>query len=465
MIKGKILISFVILLKINLIKSIYVLIDKIYRSIDIQEPQCYYKNLNFPQYRGKIYNIEEIIINEKDYKNNTNIINKTKFEEYPVVYLPNNNQLFKYIDLFPESTIYFTTFQVDYNKLKKYICYIRIEDWSTYKFYYIINAEIKLGYITFPLIFGFFFATCFCVNRYDRSNVRLVFYRQIYFYKFAHNLTFYSIGIVLSTITIYYFLLSYIIYSLYKTYIIINLMFLLEGFSTIHFNDCSKIYKKYFLIFFLFDSLTSIFSEYIVYFIPYLDNFYLLHLKSIIEHITFLIIIFIFFKTKYIHLYRQYLLENRLRTILSLSYKKKTVIYLKIMIFSIIYCCAFIIMPFIEKIYIKIDNVTECFYLNYFIIICMELFFCIIIALILTPEDLTLFFFLPIIFDYNRFKLETKIKEDNENSLNISNITQDLLKNEYEGKQYPLIFINPFGKTNNVFSELHVGLIKKTKTN
>ena len=226
MIGNKILVIFVFLFKLNIIKTVYVLIDKIYRNIDIQEPSCYYRNLNFPQYRGKINNIEEIIINEKNYKNNTNIINKTKFEDYPVVYLPNNEILFKYIDLFPENTIYFTTFLVDYNKLKKYICYIKIEDWSDYNYYYIISSEIKLGYITLPLLFGFFFGTCFCYNKYFRSNVRIVFYRQIYFYKFAHNLTLYSIGIVISTITIYYILLSYIIYSLYKSYLIINLMLL-----------------------------------------------------------------------------------------------------------------------------------------------------------------------------------------------------------------------------------------------
>ena len=132
-------------------------------------------------------------------------------------------------------------------------------------------------------------------------------------------------------------------------------MLILEGLSIIHFNDHKEILKKYFLIFFVFDATVSFISIYIVYFIPFLDSFYLLHLKSIIEHVAFLIVIFIFFKTKFIHLYRQYLLEKRLGTILSVSYKFKTTIYLKIMIFSIIYCSSFIIMPFIEKIYIKID--------------------------------------------------------------------------------------------------------------
>jgi hypothetical protein len=172
-------------------------------------------------------------------------------------------------------------------------------------------------------------------------------------------------------------------------------------------------------------------------------------------------VIFIFFKTKYIHLYKQYQLEKRLGTILSVSYKFKTVIYLKIMIFSIIYCSIFIVLPFIEKLLLKIDNIVESFYLNYFISICLEAFSSIAISVILSPQDLTLFFFLPIIFDYNRFKFQLKIKEENKEELNISNINYEYLKNEYEGKRYPLIFINPYGKTNNVFGDLHVGLIKK----
>ena len=289
----------------------------------------------------------------------------------------------------------------------------------------------------------------------------MMFYRQIYFYQFAYKLPLYSTLIALSTIAIYYFLPSYIVYSLYKSYCIINLIILLEGFSIIHFNDSKKIIKKYTLVFFLFDSLISIVSEYIVYFFPFIDNFYLFHLKSIIEHSTFLLVIFIFFKTKYIHLYKQYQLEKRLGTILSVSYKLKTIIYLKIMIFSIIYCSVFIVLPFIEKLLIKIDNVVESFYINYFITIALEAFSSIVISNILSPQDLTLYFFLPIVFDYNRFKFKLKIKEENKEELNISNINGELLKNEYEGKKYPLVFINPFAKTNNVFGDLHVGLISK----
>ena len=463
--ENKIIISMILLLKFILIQSTYVLTDKLFKQINIQSPTCNKQDFEFDNYKGVITNIEDIIGDDisPEVKLAAKKIVTTKYGKYPFVYLPNKEYIFKYLDFFPQKTLFFTDFLVDYKKITKNICYIKIDDFSTYKYYYIIIAESEFSYLLFPIILCIFYINGVFINRYDRNSRNLIYYRSIYFYGFAQRIVFYSIGIAISSITIYYFLPSYIIYSLYKSYTVINLMMILEGLSIIHFNDHKKILKKYFLIFFGFDVIVSIISIYIVYFIHILDNFYLLHLKSIIEHVAFLIVIFIFFKTKFIHLYKQYLLEKRFGTILSVSYKFKTTIYLKIMIFSIIYCSSFIIMPFIEKIYIKIDNMVENFYLNYLLAICMEMFFSIVISVILSPSEPTLFLFLPIIIDYNKFKFEAKIKEEQKDDLNIANVTQNSLKDEYQGKQYPIILINPFGKTNNVFNDLHVGKIKKPK--
>ena len=324
-------------------------------------------------------------------------------------------------------------------------------------------SEKKLSYITLPLIFCWLYITAIIpvYKEYKKTLRILSAYRNIYFYKVIRYLILLSLGITISTITIYYFLFSYILYSIYKSYLIINLILLLEGFSIIHFNNSEKKFKKYILIFFLFDFLSAIISEYIIYFLPFIDNFYLFHLKSIIEHITLLIVIFVFLHQKFIHMYKQYLLEKRLRTIFARTYKIKTVIYLKIMIFSIIYCSAFIILPFIEKIYLNIDSCVETFYINYFITIFLELFFNIILSIILYPQDLSLYFFLPTIFDYNTFKFKVEIKNTNKNTFSLSNLTHDLLKNEYQEKDYPLIFITPFSKTDKVFDNIKVGLITK----
>ena len=86
-------------------------------------------------------------------------------------------------------------------------------------------------------------------------------------------------------------------------------------------------------------------------------------------------------------------------------------------------------------------------------------------AIILYPKDLTIYFFLPTIFDYNTFKIEAIIKERYKKKLKISNLTYDLMKKKYQDKQYPLVIINPFTKTNNVFKDIRVAFIKKENEN
>ena len=191
-----------------------------------------------------------------------------------------------------------------------------------------------------------------------------------------------------------------------------------------------------------------------------MDNFFLFHFKSLVEHSILLVLIFVFFHKKYIPIYKQYSLEKRLGTILARGYRIKKVIYQKIMIFSIAYCLSFIIIPFIEYLIFKIDNCVEEFYVSYFISICMELAFNIALAIIFYPQDLTVYYFLPTIFDYNTFKFEVKIKNKFEDQLNISKLTRSLLNDEYKEKEYPILLITPFCQTNKVFSSLKVGLIE-----
>ena len=450
------ILKFLFILKFELINTSYILVDKLFNQLEIDYPKCFGNNIQFEEYRGAITNFDDIEddIIKNNYELSENIT-------HSIIYFNNKEKLIKYIDYIPDFTLIFTPFLIDYNDIKRFICSIKIEKWSNY--HYIFLSEKKLSYITLPLIFCWLYITAIIpvYKEYKKTLRLLSTYRNIYFYKVVRYLILLSLGITISTITIYYFLFSYIVYSIYKSYLIINLILLLEGFSIIHFNNSEKKIKKYILICFLFDFLSAIISEYIIYFFPFIDNFYLFHLKSIIEHITLLIVIFVFLHQKFMHMYKQYLLEKRLRTIFARTYKIKTVIYLKIMIFSIIYCSAFIILPFIEKIYLNIDSCVETFYINYFITIFLELFFNIILSIILYPQDLSLYFFLPTIFDYNTLKFRVEIKNNSKNKLAISNLTHDLLKNEYQEKDYPLLFITPFSKTDKVFDNIKVGLITK----
>lgn len=448
-----------IFILINLINSIssetaFILTDHLFGQIEIHSPICLMKDPTIISSRGKIENLDDII--KKDPEN--------ELYENPYVYISGIEKL-KYVKYFWDKTIYFTNFQISWDDIGHSICFVQIEKY--YKYNYIIMSKGEMGYIFFPIcLFFFAYSVPIAIFKLYKSELkRLVLFKKIHFYKFAQRLTLFWMVIIISSATIYYFLLSYVIYSLYKAYLVVNLLYLLEGYSIIHFNKSQFNFTKYFLSFFFYDAIISLYVEYIVYFLPNFDNFYLLHIKSLFEHVVFLIMILVYIFKRYVHMKKQYLLENREKTILAVGYQIKLKLYLKLMIFSIIYCSTFIIFPFIEKLYIKIDNVVETYYANYFITMILETVFNLILVIILYPKDLTLFFFLPTIFDYNTFKFEAIIKEKYERKLQISNLKPNSLRNKYQERQYPLVIINPFTKTNNVFKDIRVAYIKKEKEN
>ena len=444
---------------INIINSIssetaFILMDHLFGQIQILDPICLMKDPTIVSFRGTVENLDDII----------KIDPETELYENPYVYISEIEKL-KYVNYFWDKTIFFTNFQISWDDIKHGICFVQIEKY--YKYNYIIMSNAKMGYIFFPIcLFFFAYSVPIAIFKLYKSELkRLVLFKKIHFYKFAQRLTLFWMVIIISSATIYYFLLSYVIYSLYKAYLVVNLLYLLEGYSIIHFNKSQFNFTKYFLSFFLYDAIISLYVEYIVYFLPNFDNFYLLHIKSLFEHAVFLIMILVYIFKRYVHMKKQYLLENREKTILAVGYQIKLKLYLKLMIFSIIYCSTFIIFPFIEKLYIKIDNVVETYYANYFITMILETVFNLILVIILYPKDLTLFFFLPTIFDYNTFKFEAIIKERYERKLQISNLKSNSLRNKYQERQYPLVIINPFTKTNNVFKDIRVAHIKKEKEN
>ena len=454
--KEKYFINIVLLLVIiNYISSdsAYILMNHLFSQIEIREPICIMKDIAIPSNRGKIENLVDIL---KD-KPETNLYNN------PFVYISDRDQL-KYRKYFSDKTIYFISFHVSWEDVRDGICYVHVDKWHRYN--YIIMAPAKMGYIYFPLSFFLFaYSVPIAIYKIYKSKLKkLVLFQKINFYKFTQRLILFLIAIIISSFTIYYVSISCVIYSFYKVYLLLNLIISLEGYSIIHFNKLSVKFTKYFIIFFLYDAIISLYSEYALYLLPNFDNFYLIHTKSFIEHISFVVMIFIYMFQRYVHMKKQYNLEYREKTMLAIGYEIKIKVYLKLMIFSIIYCFFFLLFPFIEKIYMGIDNVVETYYLHYFITIGLESIFNLILALILMPKDLTVYFFLPTIFDYNSFKIETLIKEKLERKLNISNLTYDLMTYEYQEKQYPLIFINPFTKTDNVFKDVRVAYIKKNKS-
>ena len=431
----------------------YILMNHLFSQIKITEPICIMKDVVIPSNRGKIENLDDILKEQPE----------TDLYDNPFVYLSDRDQL-KYKKYFSDKTIYFTSFQVSWEDAKDGLCYVHVDKWHKYN--YIIMAPAKMGYIYFPLSFFLFaYSVPIAIFKIYKSRLKkLVMFQKIHFYKFTQRLILLLITIIISAFTIYYVSISCVIYSLYKVYLLLNLIISLEGYSIIHFNKSSVKFTKYFIILFLYDALISLYAEYVLYLLPNFDNFYLVHIKSFIEHIVFLIMIFVYMFKRYVHMKKQYCLEYREKTMLAIGYEIKIKLYLKLMIFSIIYCFLFLLFPFIEKMYMGIDNVVETYYLHYFITIGLESICNLVLALILLPKDLTVYFFLPTIFDYNSFKIEALIKQKFERKLNVSNLNYDLMTYEYQEKQYPLIFINPFTKTDNVFKDIRVAYIKKNKS-
>ena len=288
----------IIIIKHVTSETAFILMDHLFSQLNITMPKCLRKEVQIPSNRGKIENFDKIIKEDKkDLYNN------------PFIYIHGKDNM-KYIQYFSEKTIFFTDFEISWDDIKSGICYIQFDKW--YEYNYIIMSPSKLSYIILPICCLFFaYSIPIAIFKLYKSELkRLVLFKKIHFYKFAQRMVLFWIAIIISAVIIYFFLLSYVIYSLYKSYLIINLLLLLDGFSIIHFNKSLFKFKKYFIIFFLYDSLISIYSEYIVYFIPYFDNFYFLHIKSLFEHCIFLIMIIRFIFKRYIHMKKQQLLAT-----------------------------------------------------------------------------------------------------------------------------------------------------------
>jgi hypothetical protein len=89
---------------------------------------------------------------------------------------------------------------------------------------------------------------------------------------------------------------------------------------------------------------------------------------------------------------------------------------------------------------------------------CLELFFVLILVKTFLPQNLTIFYFMPVYYDYNSKIYKVQITNQ-KNKLNISNLNRNDLKNEYKKNNAPLVCINPFSKANAVFNNIHIGKI------
>lgn len=457
---------FLYLIFINLICStiqtdFIILIDELFKSHFqtkyLSIDKCKQYNSDSFYYRGKPTNIKDII----DSKKTKNL------NYYDSVYIP-EIKYFDNITLFPKSTIFFVSNNIATNSslYKENYCYMEIEwELSNKSFYYIIAGKDEhqdLEDILIGLLVVFFLIVNILLLLLNIKICCLKPFQQIYVYDFARSVIAISNVIALSCTMINYYLLPYMMFSFYKAYIITHLIFFIDGFMVLHYDylhTCGLL--KFLFLFFLFDSLISLFFIYIIYFIPSVDNFFLLLTKNCIYHLVIFIYAIKSFITKLIPLYRQYKFEESLRNFFAIGYKAKLIIYLKIIIFSLIYCSLFFILPFVE-IWYSLHRYTKGFYFVYYINTAFEMFLAFIIAIIFFPSKITFFYYLPIYYDFDSRTIITKISKENKKINNISNLTKEDLKKKYVKENLPIVFIGPFFSINNYFNNnISVGIVEQ----
>ena len=467
-----ILILFCFLIKIS--QTLYVFIErndmfKKSKSYDLTELYYFYCSPIFIEnysFRGRFPNIFEILDKEKMPESNN-----TKIKGYKYVYFPDSSSYYKYADLFPDSTIFVFS---NYYKQIKNKCNLGISLLSKYEkysqsdkkyvpYYLVINKKSLYkfigGYETFSIDFVYVIIPyIFLFSQYNDKLISRIFiiYKDLQFYAFTRWLILLSLPLIISIVLINYILSFSLIHSFFKSYILINLMFLLDGNSILEFGNIKSLYRKYLLLCFIFDGSLNLIFCYIVYFIPSINNIYLFVIKSLIEHIALLLYTIKSYETKYFHFYSQYIFEIRHRSLIFLFYVFKIVIYQKVIRFAFLYSCVFIGFQ-IYKIIFLYDYV-DAFYFNYLINGCLELFFVLILIKYFYPQDLTIFYFMSVYYDYNSKIYKAQITNE-ENKLSISNLNKNELKNEYKKNNSPLVFINPYSKSNNAFNNAHIGKI------
>ena len=259
-----------------------------------------------------------------------------------------------------------------------------------------------------------------------------------------------------------------IVYSMYKSYLFVNIYYLLDGYKILYFHDPRVPHKKYtsFIILALLESITTL----LILYIKKIQriNLYFICGRNIIECLILFVIVIKMFIGYFINLYRQYRFERRIRTALTLSYKYKLIIYSKVFIFSLIYSLSFIafnifsILTIKKKEYIADDFDFDEMEFIYYNNISLTILFAMIFSIMFFPLQTSLYFFMESNININMYFL-AEIKKKKEKNMKINNLNKKILKQIYYKKEYPLILLEPFAKTNNFLNDccVHVGITKK----
>ena len=241
------------------------------------------------------------------------------------------------------------------------------------------------------------------------------------------------------------------------------IMLIIQGWMVINFEGSIKYekYKWYFLFYEIgFSSIINL-SLYFVHITSKLNKYYF---KSCLEQAVFMsYLIYSIFKVL-IPLYRQMKYEEKKRSQLveCITFKYKRMLKLYILLGS----CSIVIFisPFIEHAILGLYLYD--FYYHYTFQVIYEVIICVGINFIFLSGDFPPYYFEKIIFDYKEISslIADFVEDEDKNKFNISKLTSANLKNTIK-KGYPVLFINPFTSTKNLFlkNQLYIGFASSNK--
>ena len=427
---------------------------KLVTKIFIENFSSYNASFYFPNNKSKLLNYRERPSNIEFIRNNN------KYKSYSSVYI-NNKTVENKINNFQNSKIFLINkenFEVSNNTISSNYDFIRYNDYfgnksDNYTFTEKIIENRDQNLIIYCLLLfsiaSFFMVCIFCC-----------FYSSLWTTLEVNNMANLQLplSMALSFSCVFYgfFRSISLMHSVYKSIMIVNLIYFLNGNQILYFQvqRAKKRRIAYTIIIILIETSTTI-----IFLNISIDDFYLFFIRNLIEHLTILLIGVKMFLSNFINLYKQYRLERiRMRTILTLAYKYKLIIYSKVFIFSFLYSLAFIIVKFIQ---IKYKNVEDGFLFIYYIDISLEIIFAIILSIIFFPLKHSTYFEIEFHNNINMYFL-SEIKKDKEKNLQINNLNKKNMKEKYLKKEYPLVLLEPYAKTNNFINDchMHIGIVK-----
>ena len=436
------------------------------------------RSINDFIYTGPFENIEKVLYNSK------NNIEKIKNENHPWVFFSNTCN-FSDVKYFSNKTIFIISYECDnpqFFKNSSYYSFASVSNMKEYldkadtKFHYAKvgkEADFKV-YLALGIIFVInMIVAIICKiisNKKMRKNILFILlpiyplYSILYTMLFVCNMcNLFIIPFGNPTFNIVGEYVILFVHACFKAISFGVIILILQGWMVVNFAGGVEFqrYKYYFLFYDLGFSCILNLSLYFVRITSKLNKYYF---KRCLEQVAFMsYLIYSIFKVL-IPLYRQMKYEERKGSQLVECMKFKYKRLLQLYIFFGICSILIFVSPFIEKL--LIDLYLYDFIFHYTFQVIYEIILCVGVNFIFLSKEFPPYYFEKIIFDYKEISslIADFVEDEDKNKFSISKITSANLKTSMK-KGYPILFINPFTSTKNLFpnNQLYLGIATNNK--